>query len=142
MSRSFDCLVLGAGFVGLGAALALQERGRSVAILDRLGHAAGETSYGNTGIIQSEAVHPYTFPRKLGEIASAAQEQSSALQQINSAIDQMSGNTQANAAMAEESTAAGHTLSEESRGLVKLMQQFRVGAPPSGGRAAARKFAA
>ena len=71
MSKTFDCLVLGAGFVGLGAALALQEKGRSVAILDRLGHAAGETSYGNTGIIQSEAVYPYTFPRDPLELVNA-----------------------------------------------------------------------
>jgi len=71
VSRTFDCLVLGAGMVGLGAALALQERGRSVAILDRHGHASGETSYGNTGIIQSEAVYPYTFPRDALEIVNA-----------------------------------------------------------------------
>ena len=72
MSKSFDCVVLGAGFVGLGAALALQERGRSTAILDRHPHAAGETSYGNTGIIQSEAAYPYTFPRNPSEIVAAA----------------------------------------------------------------------
>jgi D-amino-acid dehydrogenase len=53
VSRAVDCIVLGAGFVGLGAALALQARGRSVAIIDRLGAPAGETSFGNTGIVQS-----------------------------------------------------------------------------------------
>jgi D-amino-acid dehydrogenase len=72
LSKSFDGLVLGAGFVGLGAALALQARGRSTAILDRHPHAAGETSYGNTGIIQSEAAYPYTFPRNPSEIVNAA----------------------------------------------------------------------
>ena len=72
MSRNVDCIVLGAGFVGLGAALALQARGRSVAIVDRLETAAGETSFGNTGIVQSEAVYPYTFPRDPLEIAAAA----------------------------------------------------------------------
>jgi D-amino-acid dehydrogenase len=66
-----DFLVLGAGFVGLGAALGLQARGVSVAIVDRLGAAAGETSFGNTGIIQSEAAYPYTFPRDPLEIAAA-----------------------------------------------------------------------
>jgi len=71
LSKTFDCLVLGAGMVGLGAALALQERGRSVAMLDRHGHASGETSYGNTGIIQSEAAYPYTFPRDPLEIVNA-----------------------------------------------------------------------
>jgi D-amino-acid dehydrogenase len=63
---------LGAGFAGLGAALALQERGRSVAIVERHGAAARETSLGNTGIVQSEAVFPYTFPRSVAEIALAA----------------------------------------------------------------------
>jgi D-amino-acid dehydrogenase len=67
-----DVVVLGAGIVGISAALHLQARGRSVAIVDRSGAAASETSYGNTGIIQAEAMFPYMFPRKLGEIAVAA----------------------------------------------------------------------
>ena len=71
-SRSVDVIVLGAGIVGVSAALALQARGRSVAIVDRLSAAAGETSFGNTGIVQSEAVLPYLFPRALSEIALAA----------------------------------------------------------------------
>jgi D-amino-acid dehydrogenase len=71
-SRNVDVIVLGAGIVGVSAALALQARGRSVAIVDRLAEAAGETSYGNTGIIQSEAIVPYAFPRRLGEIAQGA----------------------------------------------------------------------
>ena len=54
------------------AALALQARGRAVAIVDRLDEAAGETSYGNTGIVQTEAVIPYLFPRDPAEIALAA----------------------------------------------------------------------
>jgi D-amino-acid dehydrogenase len=68
----FDVAVLGAGIVGVSAALHLQARGRSVAIVDRSGEAASETSYGNTGIIQAEAVFPYMFPRKVGEIVTAA----------------------------------------------------------------------
>ena len=60
-SQTIDAIVLGAGFVGLGAAMALQERGRSVVLVDRLGAAAGETSFGNTGIVQSEAVFPTRF---------------------------------------------------------------------------------
>ena len=72
MSRRVDCVVLGAGFVGIGAALALQERGRSVVLVDRLEAPAGETSFGNTGIVQSEVVYPYGFPRNPLEIAKAA----------------------------------------------------------------------
>ena len=71
-SRSVDAIVLGAGMVGVSAALALQARGRSVAIVDRQGEAADETSFGNAGIIQSEAVVPYLFPRAPGAIARAA----------------------------------------------------------------------
>jgi D-amino-acid dehydrogenase len=67
-----DVVVLGAGIVGVSAALHLQARGRDVTIVDRLGKPAGETSYGNTGIIQAEAVFPYMFPRAIREIAVAA----------------------------------------------------------------------
>ena len=56
-----DVLVLGAGIVGLGIALNLQEKGRSVILVDRSGPGE-ETSFGNAGLIQCEAVHPYTFP--------------------------------------------------------------------------------
>ena len=49
----------------------------------------------------------------VGDIAAGAQEQSTALQEINGAIEQMNLVTQQNAAMVEQSTAAGHSLSEE-----------------------------
>ncbi|MGF1553783.1 MAG: NAD(P)/FAD-dependent oxidoreductase [Paracoccaceae bacterium] len=62
-----DALVLGAGMVGIATALHLIDRGRSVALVDRRG-PAGETSYGNAGLIQSEAVMPYAFPRDPGAI--------------------------------------------------------------------------
>jgi D-amino-acid dehydrogenase len=67
-----DVIVLGAGIVGVSAALHLQARGRAVVIVDRLGEAAGETSYGNAGIVQSEAVFPYMFPRDPREMARGA----------------------------------------------------------------------
>ncbi|HEV7307173.1 FAD-dependent oxidoreductase [Ensifer sp.] len=62
-------IVLGAGMVGVSTALALQETGHQVVLVDR--KAPGrETSYGNAGIIQTEAVEPYAFPRSVREIAS------------------------------------------------------------------------
>jgi D-amino-acid dehydrogenase len=67
-----DVIVLGSGIVGISAALHLQARGRDVVVVDRLGVAAGETSYGNTGIVQSEAIFPYVFPRNPRDIARAA----------------------------------------------------------------------
>ena len=60
-----DVIVLGAGMVGVSAALHLQQRGRSVVLVDRRGPGE-ETSYGNAGIIQREGVVPYPFPRDIG----------------------------------------------------------------------------
>jgi D-amino-acid dehydrogenase len=59
----YDVIVLGAGMVGISAALHLLQRGRQVALIDRRG-AAEETSYGNAGLIQREGVVPYMFPRE------------------------------------------------------------------------------
>ena len=63
-----DVLVLGAGMVGVGAALHLQQRGRDVILVDKHARAGEETSYGNGGLIESASVFPYTFPRDLKEI--------------------------------------------------------------------------
>jgi D-amino-acid dehydrogenase len=57
-------VVLGAGMAGVGAALQLARRGVSVVLLDRR-QPGLETSYGNAGIIQREAVEPYAFPYDL-----------------------------------------------------------------------------
>ncbi|MEM0907178.1 MAG: FAD-dependent oxidoreductase [Pseudomonadota bacterium] len=65
--EKFDVMVLGAGMVGLGTALHLRALGCKVVLVDRRG-AAEETSYGNSGLIQAEAVMPYTFPRDLNVI--------------------------------------------------------------------------
>ena len=55
-----DIIVLGAGMVGVGCALHLQAKGQAVALVDR--RAPGlETSYGNAGIIQREAIGPYAL---------------------------------------------------------------------------------
>jgi D-lysine oxidase len=63
-----DVVVLGAGMVGVGAALHLQKRGRDVILIDRHETAGEETSFGNTGIIECASVFPYMFPRDFGEI--------------------------------------------------------------------------
>ena len=61
MTERFDIAVLGAGVVGVSTALHLQQRGRRVVLIDR--RAPGEeTSYGNSGIIESSSVLPYGFP--------------------------------------------------------------------------------
>ncbi len=64
-------LVLGAGMVGTCTALHLQQRGFDVVLVDR--RAPGqETSFGNAGLIQREAVEPYAFPREPGFLLNAA----------------------------------------------------------------------
>jgi D-lysine oxidase len=63
-----DVLVLGAGMVGVGAALHLQKRGRDVVLIDRHELAGEETSYGNAGMIECASVFPYMFPRDFAQI--------------------------------------------------------------------------
>jgi len=63
-----DVLVLGAGMVGVSAALHLQQRGRDVILVDRHELAGEETSFGNAGIIESASVFPLMFPRDFGLI--------------------------------------------------------------------------
>jgi len=63
-----DVLVLGAGMVGVGAALHLQQRGRDVMLVDRHNAAGEETSYGNAGLIECASVFPYMFPRDFGQL--------------------------------------------------------------------------
>lgn len=56
-----EALVIGAGIVGVSTALALQERGWTVTVIDRK-EPGCETSFGNAGILQREAVAPYAMP--------------------------------------------------------------------------------
>ena len=64
-------IVLGAGMVGTCTALHLQQRGLDVVLVDR--RAPGqETSFGNAGLIQREAVEPYAFPHEPGFLLNAA----------------------------------------------------------------------
>src|SRR4030081_460159 len=63
-----DALGLGAGMVGVSAALHLQKRGRGVVLIDRHELAGEETSHGNGGLIECASVFPYMFPRDLGQI--------------------------------------------------------------------------
>lgn len=63
-----DVLVLGAGMVGVSAALHLQQRGRDVILVDRHDGAGEETSFGNAGMIECASVFPYMFPRDFSQI--------------------------------------------------------------------------
>ena len=74
-----DVLVLGAGMVGVGAALHLQKLGRDVILVDRREQAGDETSYGNAGVIECASVFPYMFPRDFGLILQYALNRSPAV---------------------------------------------------------------
>ena len=63
-----DVIVLGAGMVGVSAALHLQARGRDVVLIDKHVLAGEETSFGNAGLIECASVFPYAFPRDLNQI--------------------------------------------------------------------------
>ncbi len=64
-------LVLGAGMVGTCTALHLQQRGHQVLLVDKKGPGQ-ETSFGNAGLIQREAVEPYAFPRQWAKLLQVA----------------------------------------------------------------------
>lgn len=66
-----EVIVLGAGMVGTCTALHLALRGHAVTLVDRRGPGQ-ETSYGNAGLIQREAVEPYPFPRDWGTLLRVA----------------------------------------------------------------------
>ncbi|WP_346798162.1 FAD-binding oxidoreductase [Halomonas sp. Bachu 37] len=62
-------VVLGAGMVGVSIAWHLAKRGHDVSLVDRR-PPGRETSFGNAGIIQREAVRPYPFPRDMKTLLS------------------------------------------------------------------------
>ena len=64
---SEQAIVIGAGMVGVSVAWHLQQQGMQVTLIDRK-QPGEETSYGNAGLIQREAVFPHAFPRDVKEI--------------------------------------------------------------------------
>ena len=76
-------------------------------------------------------------------IASAAREQSTALNEINGSVNHMDQFTQKNAAMVEEATAVTHRLADSARNLAGLVSQFRTaGTATSSVRAPAPAYSA
>ena len=63
----------------------------------------------------------------VNEIALSAQEQATALDEVNTAVNQMDGVTQQNAAMVEEMTAASAALAQETADMRQLIAQFSLG---------------
>jgi methyl-accepting chemotaxis protein len=83
---------------------------------------------GNTGAaLQRISGEVQEINKHVQAIVEAAAEQSSGLQQINTAINQIDRDTQRNAAMVEESTAASHSLAGDATSLNELLRQFKLG---------------
>ena len=85
-------------------------------------HLVGETGQALTRIAEQVA----RLNAIIADIASSAQEQSTGLNQVNSAVNQMDQVTQQNAAMVEQSTAASHSLAKEADTLALLVSRFRT----------------
>ncbi|MGL4094328.1 methyl-accepting chemotaxis protein [Agrobacterium cavarae] len=67
-----------------------------------------------------------TVNQHMDSIATSAKEQSVGLSEVNTAVNQMDQVTQQNAAMVEETSAAGATLANESVRLRELIAQFQL----------------
>jgi methyl-accepting chemotaxis protein len=91
----------------------------------------GVNLVGETGKVLERIVTQVTqINGVVTEIAASAEEQSTGLQQVNTAVNQMDQVTQQNAAMVEEATAASHALTSEADTLARLIARFELGAPP------------
>jgi len=65
------------------------------------------------------------------DIAASAQEEATALGQVNTAVSQMDRTTQQNAAMVEEASAASRETAGEAQQLHRLVGQFRLDGTPA-----------
>lgn len=63
----------------------------------------------------------------VSDIAAAAAQQATGLQQVNTAVAEMDGVTQQNAAMVEQATAAARSLSEETGNMTAQVSRFHLG---------------
>jgi methyl-accepting chemotaxis protein len=62
----------------------------------------------------------------VSQIAASAAEQANGVAEINAGVTQMDQVTQENAAMVEQSNAAGHLLRQQATELTDLVAQFRI----------------
>lgn len=75
----------------------------------------------------------------IGEIDRASELQAEGIDHINTSIAAMDKNTQQNAAMVEEATAAAESMTEQARKMGDLVQFFKVDEAEQGPRAAANQ---
>ena len=97
-----------------------QQVGRGVELVSETGSS-----------LERIVVHVAGFYTAINDIAASTKEQASALAEINTAINQMDQVAQQNAAMVEQSTAASHSLTNETVELDRLTSYFQIGARQS-----------
>ncbi|GLQ38730.1 hypothetical protein GCM10007908_23500 [Rhizobium albus] len=77
--------------------------------------------------LEAIVVEVQEINRHVVAVVEASREQSLGLSEINTAVNQIDQNTQQNAAMVEQSTAASHSLAREATALNELLAQFKIG---------------
>ncbi|HET8748224.1 MAG TPA: methyl-accepting chemotaxis protein [Ramlibacter sp.] len=89
---------------------------------------AGNKLVDTAGKTMNEIVAAVTRVSDLiADIAAASQEQSSGIEQVNTAVTQMDQVVQQNASLVEESTAATEAMKEQAGTLLQLVARFRLG---------------
>ncbi len=89
--------------------------------------SAGSSQVANAGQIIDEIVHSvHRVTDIVGDISSAAGEQSTGIEQVNMAVTQLDEVTQQNAALVEEASAAAHALADQADALRQSVAAFRL----------------
>lgn len=87
----------------------------------------GVTLVDNTGAALASIVKSVSeISKRVSTIAASAREQSGALAEINTAVNELDHVTQQNAAMFEETTAASHALTAEADALAGAVARFKL----------------
>ncbi|MBL0370718.1 methyl-accepting chemotaxis protein [Rhizobium sp. KVB221] len=99
--------------------------------------ASGSRLVQQTGAVLAEiSAKIVTVSERVEMIAMASRDQSNALGEVNSSVNQMDHMTQKNAAMVEETNAATRQLAGEADTLMTLVEQFRLSAHETTGQSA------